>query len=678
MQAHERQQVLQNGTCEIVHEARPRSLHQQIALSERGGTDELDPGTKMQKLRVLSSKTKEKTMKILHVDGGGSSEREPISDKNDALAIIECDPAFNPHMLNQQKPANTGISIKKARETLRSIATSMVHPMDSVKSKAAKTTAGKLSNAERPYLSQEADLHFLNAHNNLDRAYSARSSRQGTSEEEDSLTRDHKFKVQEMEAHRESLRVAWITSRHISRVRVVPRRQIKFPSTSYFTNGAIQRHLVRSELLEWLGRILIYHTQDFSAQYVDDFDELPFDIDSLRHHVERLVMASAPWQSWAMDMRSIYRWENPQTTFKWLAIYIFLWYTEHLMGFLWLYIIYLVLKNRFFPTSVGSLRESMQRALDSQGTAYRFGEIIDKHGRDSWLEPLINELGPYIQLQLGDVANMLEVFHNFYHWKSPRKTAASLTFIAACLLVSVFADMAFCMRIVGFIVGGCFFLCWPISSLYPKYRYLVSPFKWVLWDIPTHAEWSFQYLRRQAQITREQMIQKKVLQEFQDETSCSPRETYTSQNKLIPGVTVKDSNTVDNDEDWHSVSSSTSILDASDILSFRAYSHGVVGRLIIYSEGIRFVRSLTKKEVWKRTFLELAEIRKLEGSLVSKITMKTFEQLEIKFIGGDSLLLEKMRNRDEAFNAIIGFSSLQWQALQTESFKASKSVEKGK
>lgn len=53
----------------------------------------------------------------------------------------------------------------------------------------------------------------------------------------------------------------------------------------------------------------------------------------------------------------------------------------------------------------------MQRALDSQGTAYRFGEIIDKHGRDNWLEPLVDELGPYIQLQLGDIANMLEVFH---------------------------------------------------------------------------------------------------------------------------------------------------------------------------------------------------------------------------------------------------------------------------
>lgn len=53
----------------------------------------------------------------------------------------------------------------------------------------------------------------------------------------------------------------------------------------------------------------------------------------------------------------------------------------------------------------------MQRALDSQGTAYRFGEIIDKHGRESWLEPLVDELGPYIQLQVGDVANILEVFH---------------------------------------------------------------------------------------------------------------------------------------------------------------------------------------------------------------------------------------------------------------------------
>lgn len=79
---------------------------------------------------------------------------------------------------------------------------------------------------------------------------------------------------------------------------------------------------------------MLFYSQGFSAQYIDDFDELPFDIDSSRRHVERLVTASAPWQSWAMSVRAVYQWENPRNTAKWLALYIFLWYTQHIMGFL--------------------------------------------------------------------------------------------------------------------------------------------------------------------------------------------------------------------------------------------------------------------------------------------------------------------------------------------------------
>ena len=52
----------------------------------------------------------------------------------------------------------------------------------------------------------------------------------------------------------------------------------------------------------------------------------------------------------------------------------------------------------------------MQRALDSRNTATRLSELIDKHGRNDWLEPLMENLGPFAQLQLGDMANMLEVF----------------------------------------------------------------------------------------------------------------------------------------------------------------------------------------------------------------------------------------------------------------------------
>ena len=42
--------------------------------------------------------------------------------------------------------------------------------------------------------------------------------------------------------------------------------------------------------------------------------------------------------------------------------------------------------------------------------ASELGELIDKHGREEWLDHLIDELGPHIQLQVGDIANMLEVF----------------------------------------------------------------------------------------------------------------------------------------------------------------------------------------------------------------------------------------------------------------------------
>ena len=82
-------------------------------------------------------------------------------------------------------------------------------------------------------------------------------------------------------------------------------------------------------------QMLIFYTQDFCTQYIDDFDELPFDLErTCRHHVERIVLASEPWQQWGMDVRSIYRWENPWRTGKWLALYIVLWQTSHVMGFL--------------------------------------------------------------------------------------------------------------------------------------------------------------------------------------------------------------------------------------------------------------------------------------------------------------------------------------------------------
>ena len=311
----------------------------------------------------------------------------------------------------------------------------------------------------------------------------------------------------------------------------------------------------------------------------------------------------------------------------------------------------------------------MQRSLEQTGTASKFGELIDKHGRNDWLEPLMDDLGPYIQLQLGDIANMLEVFSNFYHWKSPRKTYATLSFFASCLAVSLFADMAFCMKILWFISGGSFFLCWPIASVYPKYRYLVSPFKWVLWDIPTNAEWSFQYLRRQAQITREELIKQKVEEGHSRELANLAIDSYTGKMKSIPKIHIDGDISGDSledssgDEDWQSTTSTTSVLEASDIRSFRARYCSNIGRFIVFSNGVRFVKSIKKAETWRVLFVELTEMRKIEGNRLSKLVSSP-DQLEIKCMDGRTIRFEGMRKRDEAFNTIIAFSGLQWQSLQ--------------
>ncbi len=251
---------------------------------------------------------------------------------------------------------------------------------------------------------------------------------------------------------------------------------------------------------------------------------------------------------------------------------------------------------------------------------------------------------------------------SFYHWKYPQKTVASLYFFASCLLVSVLADMEFCMQIVWFIVGGSFFLCWPVSSHYPKYRYLVSPFKWVLWDIPTNAEWSFSYLRHQAQIERERIIGKKV-----EELTSSTVDEIAGHMITVPTVMVEGSGSEYDEDDangWYSACSKTSVEEASDIRSFRCQSHKVIGRLVVYSEGIRFVRSLPKKELWRRKYLDLAEMRKVEGSTISKLASLSPNQLEIKCIDGSKLHIEGMKERDEAFNTVIAYSGMQWQSLQ--------------
>ena len=222
--------------------------------SDDGSIDKIAGSSKRKRLSTLTSKTKAKTMKILKLksttDGRSDSEEEG------PLSTLEYDPAFNPSELRKPRRFRPGKSAEKALGTMQTVGKVFIHPKDTIKKGATRTTAGQLSKAERPYLSKEANLDFLQAHDNLKQAESTNSSKQVTSDEEQKdLVVSQRDKVKEMEEHRESLRVAWITSRHVRRVRVVPKRHINLPKDEYFVERDERGQVICYDWLKWLGYV---------------------------------------------------------------------------------------------------------------------------------------------------------------------------------------------------------------------------------------------------------------------------------------------------------------------------------------------------------------------------------------------------------------------------------------
>lgn len=280
------------------------------------------------------------------------------------------------------------------------------------------------------------------------------------------------------------------------------------------------------------------------------------------------------------------------------------------------------------------------------------------------------------------VSDQLLSSRSFYHWKSPPKTCATLFLFSCCMSICLLSSAEFCLKVIYFILGVIFFGCWPVASLYPQYRLLVSPIRWGFWDIPTHAEYSFQYLQKHSRNAIASIeAKKKTSPVFNGQISTSQPITATA------AILVSDG---DSDSDA-SFCSATSIFDetsVSEILHFRCMYQHKPGRLILTPTGLHWRSSLMRNSDRPSTFyypykaLEemskhhestniLSPVTKLTGTedkLILKVRVPGRQTENMQGFGNQqdmhTIVLEKMPNRDKAFNSILGFSGLRWQNLQ--------------
>ena len=210
--------------------------------------------SKIAKMRRLGRRTKEKTRTLLSMDGETSLDSEEEALHHVARQVHE-DPAFNPAQMVAGDPPRVEGQQPSPKKALKSVASAIIHPRDTIKDKMTRTAAGKLSGAQRPYLSPEADREFLQAHDNLSQLASRGGSRQVSENDTDETEDQAREKVEKLESHRRSLKVGWTTGRHVDRVRVVQNMLPPFPDHEYFVERDGANNYVRYQWEKFIGYV---------------------------------------------------------------------------------------------------------------------------------------------------------------------------------------------------------------------------------------------------------------------------------------------------------------------------------------------------------------------------------------------------------------------------------------
>ncbi|KAF2033071.1 hypothetical protein EK21DRAFT_59218, partial [Setomelanomma holmii] len=497
------------------------------------------------------------------------------------------------------------------------------NPVDTVKSKVSNQGNQQIAaNIAAKEISHGQEVDLVNAHDKIGCA---------TTESERLLAIQD---VSHLLKERQSTYARWSLDRHVMKVRQLPRETMVQKTPADFQRKNIRGELFMDYKAYWQHQ-LVYFAHMYGGQYIGFGSDPPTPSkETIMPNIERLIVATSPFQELIMTTRRVYRWESPPETIKYLLIYVVLWYFNLIIPGVMSAVLYLVVERRVHGNTLEDLRSDIKHREDQQQAALSLNEFIEKRGDDKWADEIVEVVGPWLMVQLADMANFFESVRNFYEWRKPTRTAATLGAFACVILVIPFIPLWLLVKSIGLSFGFTFFALFPLATNFPEYRLLVSPTKRLFWNIPTHAEWAIKYI--QAEGTR-----------FAANTN-----TQTSNIPLPSAIPIK---------------TTPKAAQAQDYGFYKSHFNKDTGHLIISATSCRFVSNVGHIVHFVLAYEQINRVekqdRQVKKNVPSKLTTDSGKDLKLVTKEGKEWVMENLEQRDEAFSQIVGFSQTTWQIV---------------
>ncbi|KAF3927658.1 hypothetical protein ABW21_db0201919 [Orbilia brochopaga] len=464
---------------------------------------------------------------------------------------------------------------------------------------------------------------------------------------------EHEQQLRELKIARRKMLVNYTADRHLTCAAVVYAPVRSWPPL---------RETARTEgYMSWASKMSLYLSQKFAPAYTSPWIGIPgYDKEIFLSNIERAAVELAPWNEWFNTIKSVYRWENPTKTIRWMAF---------------VYIIARVLRSRQSWDEAETVKTAMATAKQQQKKIHRLEELVERHASNDWVEVLPNNFGARAQLEIGDFADLLEIFRNFNEWRRPAQTVHSLILLGACLLLSLCTDVAYCWRLITFMFGLWFFVSSPVASLYPRYRWVVSPIRWAFWGIPTQAEIAYTEFHEDAvnaindpakrkKAARRRAWRKKIADYEGPMTMIEGDDDAEDEGYITNSPDIEE----DEEDDPEELISPTVAQDLQSLqgatmifCGFKCVYRDQPGKLFVSDFGLLFETEVSNKLLVEVPWTYLKRLQKQEIPISTNGRGETAHALDVILADEEVVRFGSMNSRDKAFKRIIGFSGLQWQ-----------------